>query len=112
MSLKKVFFAILSVLALAGFTFATPAFAADGAQLFNANCGSCHGGGANYVVAPKTLQDDAMKQYLTGYADDPEGAISYQIIHGKGSMPGFGRLKPDEVDAITAYVIEQAEKGW
>lgn len=35
-------------------------------QVFLNNCAACHTGGANVVQAEKTLQKDALVQYLDG----------------------------------------------
>ena len=48
--------------------FSQPAFAVDleaGAQLFKANCASCHALGSNRVVAAKTLKKAALEKYGT-----------------------------------------------
>ena len=38
-----------------------------------------------------------------------KNAITYQIINGKNGMPAFGgRLKEEEIEKITLYVLEQA----
>ena len=36
------------------------------AQVFLNNCAACHTGGANVLQAEKTLQKDALVQYLDG----------------------------------------------
>ncbi|NJL20250.1 MAG: cytochrome C6, partial [Leptolyngbyaceae cyanobacterium SM1_3_5] len=36
-----------------------------------------------------------------------------QILNGKNAMPAFkGRLKPEQIEDVAAYVLAQAEKGW
>ncbi|MGF1488042.1 MAG: c-type cytochrome [Prochloraceae cyanobacterium] len=115
MSLKKVLLLVVSIAVTAAFSFVSPAFAADtanGAKLFAANCNACHGGGANYVLSQKSLSVEDMEQYLDGYSQDHVGSIAYQISHGKGSMPAFGRLSDEQVNDIAAYVEEQAQNGW
>ncbi len=114
--MKKVLVAILTLLAVTTFTFASPALAGDaaqGAQVFAANCAACHAGGNNVVMAQKTLKQDALKQYLAGYNDDPIAAITYQVTKGKGAMPAFGgRLSSAQIEDVATYVQGQAEKGW
>ena len=40
-------------------------------------------------------------------------AITKQVTKGKGAMPAFGKkLKPNEIQLVANYVIEQADKGW
>ena len=115
MSLKKALLLVVSIALTAAFSFVSPAFAADtanGAKLFASNCGACHAGGRNIVLSFKSLNAPDMEKYLVGYNEDHEGAIAYQIAHGKGSMPAFGRLKPDHIEDIAAYVEENAQNGW
>ncbi len=80
-----------------------------GRQAFNSNCAACHRGGRNTVVAAKTLKLDALREY---HMDTAEAIIS-QVTNGKNAMPAFGRrLKPDQIESVAAYVLDQAEKGW
>ena len=106
------FFALCLALVLG----AAPSFAADsghGAQIFSANCAACHMGGSNVVNAERTLKADALKAYLTGYADGPEAAVAMQVTNGKNAMPAFGgKLSSTDIEDVAAYVIEQANKGW
>jgi cytochrome c6 len=92
--------------------FSPPATAADlsvGAKVFGANCAACHAGGANVVVAPKNLKQDTLKQY----GMDSTTAIANQVRNGKNVMPAFkGRLTDEQIDAVAAYVLDQAGKGW
>ncbi|NES23115.1 MAG: c-type cytochrome [Symploca sp. SIO3E6] len=109
--MKKILSVILAI-ALFSFAFATPALAAaapNGATLFSANCNQCHAGGKNLVNPAKTLS----KADLEKYEKDSVEAITTQITNGAGAMPRFkGRLKDDQIAAIAAYVLEQAEAGW
>ena len=92
--------------------FGRPALAADaanGAKLFSANCAACHIGGGNVVMGMKTLKKDALEKYGMNSLE----AITAQITKGKSAMPAFlGRLKPEQIDDIAAYVFEQSEKDW
>jgi cytochrome c6 len=104
----------LFLLALAAFLFstATPLFAQDavkGAQIFSANCASCHAGGRNLVEAGKSLK----KADLVANDMYSAEAIITQVTNGKKAMPSFkGRLKPDQIADVTTYVLTQAEKDW
>ncbi|MEN9207862.1 MAG: c-type cytochrome [Gloeomargarita sp. GMQP_bins_120] len=93
-------------------TWVMPAQAADlahGAKVFAANCAACHAGGRNVVVASKSLMKDALEKY--GMLDAQ--AIIYQVTNGKNAMPAFkGRLSPTDIEDVTYYVLDQAEKGW
>jgi cytochrome c6 len=92
-------------------TFSQPAFAevSEGAKIFNNNCAQCHAGGRNNVSPKKTLKKEALEKY-TMYS---VAAIANQVKKGKGAMPAFGKkLKPNEIELVANYVIEQADKGW
>ncbi len=91
-----------------------PALAADiahGKQIFQGNCNACHLGGRNTIMAPKTLKKDALAKYLKGFDQDPVAAVTYQVTNGKGAMPAFGKkLKPNDLEDVVAYVVDQADK--
>lgn len=109
--MKKILSILLLGIALFTFAFSNPALAdtANGAKLFSANCASCHAGGKNLVQAQKTLKKDALEKYGMSSAE----AIIAQVTNGKNAMPAFkGRLKPDQIEDIAAYVLEQADKDW
>ncbi len=75
---------------------------AQGRDLFNGNCGVCHGLSA---VSGGVVPD---LRYLT----PQKHAIFLGIVYGARAnhgMPAFaGRLKPEEVDAIHQYLIKRA----
>jgi len=40
-------------------------------------------------------------------------AITTQVTNGKAAMPSFkGKLTPEQIENVAAYVVEQSEKGW
>ena len=110
--MKKILSVIWIAIALFSFALATPALAGDavkGKQIFAANCAACHAGGRNVVNAAKTLK----KGDLEKYGMYSEEKIVAQVTNGKAAMPGFkGRLKPEQIDNVAAYVLGQAEQGW
>lgn len=110
--MRKIISVMLLGIALFTFAFSSPAFAADpasGAKVFNANCAACHAGGKNLVQPAKTLKKDALEQYGMNSAE----AIIAQVTNGKGAMPAFkAKLKPEQIEDVAAYVLEQAGKGW
>ncbi|MBD2139225.1 c-type cytochrome [Anabaena sp. FACHB-1237] len=107
--MKKIISVLLLSVALFTFAFSSPALAADGAALFKANCAQCHAGGKNLVKAEKNLKKEALEKYNMYSAE----AIVTQITNGKGAMPAFGKkLKPEEIQTLAAYVLEQADAGW
>ncbi len=100
---------LVSLAAIAAFSQA-PAFAdsGEGAKIFNANCASCHAGGLNRVVAAKNLKIETLQKYKM----DSVEAISNQVSKGKNAMPAFRKLKPEEIEQVANYVLEQATNGW
>ncbi len=110
--MKKILSIILLGVTVFTFAFSSPALAADtvnGAKLFSANCASCHAGGKNLVQAQKTLKKDALEKYGMYSAE----AIIAQVTKGKNAMPAFsGRLKPNQIEDVAAYVLEKADKDW
>ncbi|NEP09258.1 MAG: c-type cytochrome [Symploca sp. SIO1A3] len=110
--MKKLLSVIWIAIALLCFSLATPALAGDaakGKQIFVAECAACHKGGKNLVKDSKTLKKEDLEKY-DRYSLDK---IVYQITNGKDPMPGFkGHLKPDQIEDVATYVLEQAEKGW
>ena len=96
------------------FGLAAPAFAAsvaNGEQVFNANCAACHAGGQNVIMPEKTLEKEALDQYLAGGRS--EASVITQVTNGKNAMPAFGgRLEEDQIADVAAYVIATADAGW
>mmetsp|Transcript_11254 Transcript_11254/g.16194 ORF Transcript_11254/g.16194 Transcript_11254/m.16194 type:complete len:137 (+) Transcript_11254:91-501(+) len=93
---------------------AGPVLAADvgaGEQVFNANCAACHAGGQNVIMPEKTLEKEALDQYLAG--GRKESSVITQVTNGKNAMPAFGgRLGDDDIANVAAYVIATSESGW
>jgi cytochrome c6 len=110
--MKKIISLLILLTTIFTFAFSSPALAADivnGGKIFSANCAACHAGGKNLVQAPKSLR----KSDLVKYGMDSQEAIIAQVTKGKNAMPAFaGRLKPEQIADVAAYVIAQAEKGW
>ncbi|ARV58392.1 cytochrome C6 [Nostocales cyanobacterium HT-58-2] len=110
--MKKIFSVLLLIVAIVTFVFNRPALAADavkGAKVFSTNCASCHAAGKNLVQANKNLKKEALEKYGM-YSEE---AIIAQVTNGKNAMPAFkGRLKPEQIEDVAAYVLGQADKGW
>ncbi|NJR64946.1 MAG: c-type cytochrome [Leptolyngbyaceae cyanobacterium CRU_2_3] len=109
--MKRLLSIALAAIALLTF-FTPPALAADvanGAKVFATNCAACHMGGKNVVNAAKTLQKAALEQYEMASID----AIKTQVTKGKNAMPAFaGRLSSEQIEDVSAYVLDKADKGW
>ncbi|MEA2246286.1 MAG: quinohemoprotein ethanol dehydrogenase [Solirubrobacteraceae bacterium] len=77
--------------------------AAQGKQIFTANCGGCHtlaDAGTNGKVGPNL--DDVKPD---------EAKVESQVTDGGGKMPAFkGRLSPEEIKAVATYVSSVAGK--
>merc|ERR1712039_662496 len=93
---------------------AAPALAGDagaGESVFSGNCAACHAGGQNVIMPEKTLQQDALEEYLDGGFN--EAAVVKQVTNGKNAMPAFGgRLSDDDIANVATYVISTAKAGW
>ena len=89
---------------------AAPANAADianGKQIFEGNCAACHAGGQNVIQVEKTLQKEALEEYLAGGLK--ESSIITQVTNGKNAMPAFGgRLADSDIQDVAAYVYDTA----
>ncbi|VXD14775.1 Cytochrome c6 [Planktothrix serta PCC 8927] len=109
--MKKLISALL-IMVVAVLSFVPNAFAADlanGAKVFSANCASCHAGGKNLVNATKSLKKADLEKYGMYSLE----AITAQVTKGKAAMPSFlGRLKPDQIDDVAAYVLAQTDQDW
>ena len=114
--MKKLLSIVLTVVVLFTLAIARPALAASspdvlatGAKVFSANCAACHANGNNLINASKNLKAETLHQY----GMDSTTAIITQVTNGKAAMPAFkGRLNGDQIEAVAAYVLDQAEKGW
>ncbi len=110
--MKRVF-AFLCAAILLCLTVAQPAWAdadlALGAKIFNGNCAACHANGMNVVMAPKNLKKESLEKFGMASAD----AIMTQVRNGKNAMPAFGtKLNDDQIAAVAAYVLAQADNAW
>lgn len=91
---------------------ATPVSAADtdiGAKLFEIHCAGCHPQGGNIIRRGKTLKQSALQKNKV----DTLEAIATLVSNGKNNMSAFkDRLSPDDINDVSAYVLEQAAQGW
>ncbi|MFB8790901.1 MAG: c-type cytochrome [Potamolinea sp.] len=92
--------------------FSTPVLAADtanGAKIFSIQCAGCHINGGNIVRRGKTLKQKALKR---NGVDNLE-AIATLVANGKNNMSAYkDRLTTQEIEDVSAYVLEQAAKNW
>lgn len=100
------------VLALVIFAWSPSALAADtanGAQIFSVHCAGCHVNGGNIIRRGKNLKQKVLKRN----GMDTLEAIASLVANGKNNMSAFkDRLNSAEIIDVSAYVLDQAEKGW
>ncbi|HEY9635099.1 MAG TPA: c-type cytochrome [Coleofasciculaceae cyanobacterium] len=105
-------FLLIILLIALSFTFSPWVLAADtanGAKIFSVQCAGCHVNGGNIVRRGKTLNKRALKRN----GMDSEDAIASLVTNGKNNMSAFkDRLSANQIEDVSAYVLEQAEKGW
>lgn len=110
--MKKTLLSALAV--VSGLSLAGGARAADGQQLYNANCSLCHQVSGDGVVG----QFPQLKGRIASIAGTPEGKtyVAHVLLNGlsgmikaggnsyMGYMPTFGAKSDDEIAAILTYV--------
>ena len=103
---------IAMVLLLALPVLIAPALSAElpnGEQVFDATCAGCHMNGGNIVRRGKNLKQRAMEK--NGYTSVE--SIAEIVTNGKGAMSAYGdRLTPEEIQAVSEYVLAQSQKNW
>lgn len=90
-----------------------PAYAAvkpmEAGKIFAANCAGCHANGGNIVRRGKNLKLKALEKNGVDNVD----AIAQLVTNGKNNMSAYqDRLTTSEIQAVSAYVLEQAKTGW
>ena len=113
MLLKQILSLVLVMLLIqVAIAFHPPALAADapdGAKIFETQCAGCHINGGNIIRRGKNLKQKALKKY----GMDSIEAIANIVTNGKGNMSAYkDRLTNEEIQAVSAYVLNQAEAGW
>jgi cytochrome c6 len=81
----------------------------NAAKIFEVNCAGCHPNGGNIIRRGKNLKQKALQKNKLDSID----SIADLVTHGKNNMSAFGdRLSQDEIERVSAYVLEEAKKGW
>ncbi len=100
------------VLILLNISFNQPALAADianGEQIFSVQCAGCHINGGNIIRRGKNLKQKALKRN----GMDSIEAISSIVANGKNNMSAYkDRLSEQQIQDVSTYVLDQAEKDW
>lgn len=80
-----------------------------GEKIFSIQCAGCHVNGGNIVRRGKTLKLKALKRNQV----DSLEAIASLVANGKGNMSAYkDRLSTQEIEDVSAYVLEQAQRNW
>lgn len=90
---------------------AWPAAAAgNGEAIYKQRCAGCHGAdGSGQTTMGKMFKLRDLKSPEVQAMTDAQ--LRAMIAHGKGKMPAFqSSLKPEQIDAVVAYVRELAKK--
>lgn len=98
----------LSVLTI---TFNSPAAAdtINGAKIFSVECAGCHVNGGNVIRRGKNLKLKALKR---NHVDSLE-EIASLVSNGKNIMSAYkDKLSEQQIQDVSAYVLEQAAKDW
>lgn len=92
--------------------FASPAKAADlanGAKVFDVHCAGCHPNGSNIIRRGKSLKKKALQKNGVETLE----SISSLVANGKNNMSAYrDRLSIQEIENVSAYVLERADKNW
>jgi mono/diheme cytochrome c family protein len=80
----------------------TAAQAKDGATLYAAHCSECHGAKLDGISGPALAGSDFMAKWSGQTADDLRDVIATQM-----PLTAPGSLKPPEVLAVLAFILQQ-----
>ncbi|HAC64586.1 MAG TPA: cytochrome C6 [Cyanothece sp. UBA12306] len=80
-----------------------------GAKIFSVQCAGCHPNGNNIIRRGKNLKLKALKRNKVDSLD----AIISLVTNGKNNMSAYSdRLTSAEIEAVSEYVLEQAQNNW
>jgi cytochrome c6 len=109
---KKLLIVLISSLMVWAIAWTPHVLAADtanGVKLFEVHCAGCHANGGNIVRWNKTLKLRALEKNQVNTLE----AIATLVANGKANMSAYkDRLTPTEIEAVSAYVLQQAQQGW
>jgi mono/diheme cytochrome c family protein len=94
-------FAVLAVLS-AVFFLPSSMYAQDSAALFKSKCAGCHGtDGTGSAMGKKMGAHDWTSADVQKMSD---ADLTDVITNGKGKMPKYASLKPEEIKGLVAYI--------
>lgn len=80
-----------------------------GARIFELQCAGCHINGGNIVRRGKNLRQKTLDRNGYGTVE----AIAQLVTNGKGNMSAYkDRLTPEEIEQVSAYVLQRAAENW
>jgi len=81
----------------------------NAAEVFDIHCAGCHINGGNIIRRGKTLKQRALRRNNVDSLD----AVVQLVTHGKNNMSAYqDRLTPEEIQAVSVYVLDQAKRNW
>jgi cytochrome c6 len=81
----------------------------DGAALFKSKCAMCHGpDGTASTPMGKRLNIKSYKSPEVQKQSDAD--LKNTIVHGKGKMPSYKTLTPEQVEGLVNYIRELGKK--
>lgn len=111
-TMNKILITLVIIAIAIGGAINFPALALDtnsSAKIFQVNCAGCHAKGGNIIRRGKNLKSRALQRNKV----DNLAAITELVTNGKNNMPAYSdRLTPEEIEAVSKYVLEQAARGW
>jgi len=95
-----------TVIAIAAFSVAVSASSVSGEKLFKAYCWGCHHQTAEaFGPSFKTIASKRNRGEIIAQIVDPKG--TYKMLgYKRNSMPPFGDLKPEELEALADYIMK------
>jgi cytochrome c551 len=90
---------VLVALLVAGCSLGGPDENATGEEIYLQLCARCHGADLSGGVGPPLGPD-------TNAALEDDEYLEFTISNGRGRMPSFDSLDPEQVDRLVAYMRE------
>ena len=107
---------VASTMAVIMATLPLPANAAVGSvtkgeQIFQANCASCHSEGKNVIAKTRTLEKEALEEFLrVKSADDISTFVRSSDVH-RGALLFAARMNDQDYSDVATFVYDQAMEG-
>ncbi len=107
--MKKLISILLLSLIIITWTAPATADSNNAAKIFETNCAGCHMNGGNIIRRGKNLKMNALKKN----GMDSIEAITDIVTNGKNNMSAYkDRLTSQQIQEVSTYVLEQAQKNW